>query len=164
MFRLCLSPFFLFSPRLHFRLCCPRFCLTKRSRFRVPQKERKEPGDRLSQVLQHLDADHVKGSLAELVSEEGPIHEPQIDLFKLLGTDMDELNLSVIAWHFRDSLMVSDAVDEARASILFIAANVWVILELVYFDFPWALVRLGDSRLSVRNKIHLAALFFFANS
>ena len=44
-----------------------------------------EPGDRLSQVLRHLDADHVKGNLAEFVSEEGPINQAQIDLFKLLG-------------------------------------------------------------------------------
>ena len=113
----------------------------------------------MSQRLQHLDADLHKRSLAELVSEEGPIHQAQIYLFKLLGTDMDELNLSVIAWHFRDRLMFSDAVDEASASILFIAANVWARLELVYFNFPLVLIRLGDSRLSVRNKRNLAARF-----
>ena len=67
---------------------------------------------------------------------------------------MDELNLSVIAWHFCDRLMFSDAVDEARASILFIAANVWARLELVYFDFPWVSIRLGDSQLSVRKTMN----------
>ena len=84
-----------------------------------------EPGDHLSQKLQHLDNDSEEWSLMDLVRENGPIQAAQAHMYKLLGTDKDLLNLGVLAWHFQGRHLCANAVDDARSAIVDISAMVW---------------------------------------
>ena len=117
-----------------------------------------EPADHLSQQLQHLDGQSTEWSLLDLVREGGPIQTAQAHMFKLLGTEMHSTNLGLLARHFAGKALCDDAVNEARAAIVFISALIWAKLESVFSAFPWILVRLGDPKWSLDKKQALAEI------
>ena len=120
-----------------------------------------EPGECLSQTLQHMDGDFEEHSAQELVRKDGVLHKAQLDMYALLGNDDSpgSLNLSLVAHHFEGAKMES-AIDGVRAAALSISAQIWGRLELVYHQFPWLLIRHGDAKVNALEKAALAAAFF----
>ena len=119
-----------------------------------------EPCDHLSLKLQHDDAEATEWSLMNLVRGNGPVQKAQSHLVRLIRTDRDHLNLGFLAWHFRATEVCTEAIDEARAAILYISAMTWAKLELVLETYPWALILLGDPELSHERKRAIAVAFF----
>ena len=118
-----------------------------------------EAADHLSQQLQHLDSDATQWSLLNLVREGGPIQTAQAHMFRLLEADDDLPNVGLLAWHFAGTSLCDDAVNEARAAIVFISSMIPAKLEVVHLEFPWLLIRLGDPKMSGEKKRVLAEVF-----
>ena len=119
-----------------------------------------EPCDHLSLKLQHDDAASTEWSLMSLVRSDGPVQKAQSHLFSFIRPGSDHLNVAVLAWHFRATDACTEAVEEARAAVLYISAMLWAKVELVFRTYPWLLILLGDPELSHEQKLPIAVGFF----